>query len=96
MNDKTLIVIAIFVTVAILVLAFASPMVGNDHRSRRLLRARIDALTQRTQAGDQITLARFMPMVGAVSPAPLTVRSPPGQKASVPAPVMMMTPMALS
>ncbi|HSO79428.1 MAG: type II secretion system F family protein [Chromatiaceae bacterium] len=59
MTDKTLIVIAIFVTVAILVLAFASPMVGNDRRSRRLLRARIDALTKTAQAGDQITLARY-------------------------------------
>lgn len=59
MSDKTLIVIAIFITAAILVLAFASPIVGDDRRSRRLLRARIEVLTQNTPAGTRITLARF-------------------------------------
>ena len=59
MTDKTLIIIAIFVIVAILVLAFALPFVGDERRSRRLLRARIDALTKTAQVGDQINLARY-------------------------------------
>jgi tight adherence protein B len=59
MTDKTLIIIAIFVIVAILVLAFALPFVGEERRSRRLLRARIDALVQNAQVSDQIILARY-------------------------------------
>ena len=59
MNDKFLILIAVFVAVVILVLAFASPLIGGDRRSRRLLRARIDTLTQKTQVGEQLPLARF-------------------------------------
>lgn len=47
MTDKNLIILAIFVIVAILVLAFALPFVSEKRRGRRLLRSRIDALVHR-------------------------------------------------
>lgn len=79
MNDKTLIVIAIFVTVTVLLLAFALPFVSEERRGRRLLRARIDAVTQKARVDDRINLARHSYLDG-LSRRELLLESQPALK----------------